>query len=576
VKPNKNLSTWLVNIDSWQVFIVLCLIGFATYSIGLRNGFQGDDLSQIVQSVPVHSLRHLGNLYKGGTFYNGNGFKPLSGSYYRPLMTTVFALIYAAGGDHSIYYHVVQLLICILNSFLLYLVFINFFNKSLAMILALVFLVHPIDSEVVYNIACMQDALFFLFGILTFYLILNFRSLRSMIIAVLCLFLSLLSKETGALFILVIVVYLLAFERKSSRIFLTLLILPLAAYLSLKTHAVGVIGKNPNNAPIDRLNLAGRLLTMPSIALFFAIKLILPIKLASGYYWEYKRFSLLHVLLPLVCDIVIIVVIGFLSIFIRRTVSARNFRLFLFFTFWMSIGVVAHLQIVPLDMTVSLSWFYFSMAGLLGMIGVLLIALENKIKPDWFFAVAGLVIVLFAVRSTLWGVDWRTLYVLARNDLSSSSDDYNADNVLANYYIKQDSYLSAKPYAEGSVDSFPTYTSYNSLGLVLAGLKDYPAAESAYHAGLHYGGLNAIYENLAALTLVYGNPVNDRAYLLQASSEFPQDSTIWLCTAIFDDEHNDNPGAKIAITNAARYGQVSATIYGAIMDNQKLDLTLNI
>jgi 4-amino-4-deoxy-L-arabinose transferase-like glycosyltransferase len=153
----------------WHVAIIITVIGFAAYVSGLRNQFQGDDIVQIVNSIPVHSIAHIKLLFQGGTFYNGNGLSRLSGIYYRPLMLVVYALIYTLFGPHAFYFHLAQLVICIGSAFLLYLILGYSFNKLLSVTLALVFLVDPLNSQVVYAIPSLQDALFVFFGLLGFY-----------------------------------------------------------------------------------------------------------------------------------------------------------------------------------------------------------------------------------------------------------------------------------------------------------------------------------------------------------------------------------------------------------------------
>src|SRR5665213_1777591 len=190
----------LNKITSWQAGLIIAVLGFAFYFTGLTNSFQGDDVYQIVNNVPVHSITHIKLFFEGGTFYNGHGLAPLSGVYFRPLMMTVFSLLYTLFGPHPIYFHLFQLALCIGSSIILYLFFRYSFKPALALSLSLVFLLHPLNSQVAYAIPSMQDALFFFFGILALYLLLRLKSVRSLLLVAACLFLSLLSKESGLLF----------------------------------------------------------------------------------------------------------------------------------------------------------------------------------------------------------------------------------------------------------------------------------------------------------------------------------------------------------------------------------------
>lgn len=111
-------------LSNWQAVIIITVIGFAVYFTGLQNPFQGDDNGQIVNNIPVHSLTNIKQFFEGGTFFYGSNY-PLSGDYYRPLMTTTFSFIYTFFGPHPIYYHIVELLLCVGSAILLYLFFKN-------------------------------------------------------------------------------------------------------------------------------------------------------------------------------------------------------------------------------------------------------------------------------------------------------------------------------------------------------------------------------------------------------------------------------------------------------------------
>jgi 4-amino-4-deoxy-L-arabinose transferase-like glycosyltransferase len=203
-------------LKDWQASLCIVLIGFAIYFTGLASPFQGDDEAQIVYNPTVHSLSNIRSFFEGGTFYNGSVHTKLIGAYYRPLMSTVFSVLYTLFGQHSFYFHFFQLVLCLASTILLYLFLRYSFKPLLALVLSLIFLIHPLDSQVVYAIPNMQDALFFFFGILAVWLLVRFSSVKSLFFVALCLFLSLLSKESGVLFIAVSLLYLYWWNRLSS------------------------------------------------------------------------------------------------------------------------------------------------------------------------------------------------------------------------------------------------------------------------------------------------------------------------------------------------------------------------
>src|SRR6266550_635536 len=113
------MDQWLAKINkltAWQAAIIIAVIGFAVFFTGLKNPFIGDDIDQIVDSIPVHSIANLPLFFEGSTFYMGQGLAPLGGVYYRPLMITVFSLIYTLFGPHPVFFHLFQLTLIIASS----------------------------------------------------------------------------------------------------------------------------------------------------------------------------------------------------------------------------------------------------------------------------------------------------------------------------------------------------------------------------------------------------------------------------------------------------------------------------
>src|SRR6266700_3234105 len=192
------MDQWLakiVKIANWQAAIIIAVVGLAVAFTGLSNPFMYDDMGQIVDNVPVHSIKNIPSFFGESTFYDYSGGTRLDGAYYRPMMTVSFSLLYFLFGPHAWGFHLFQLLLYIASAFLLYLVFKYSFSPILSLLLSLVFLVHPLNSQVIFAIPTMQDALFFFFGILALWLLHRFGSTKSLWFVAACLFLSLLSKE---------------------------------------------------------------------------------------------------------------------------------------------------------------------------------------------------------------------------------------------------------------------------------------------------------------------------------------------------------------------------------------------
>ena len=118
-----------------------------------------------------------------------------------------YAVLYALFKATPFFYHAFQLGLHITNGILLFILFKKFLKERVALVLSLLFLVHPINSEAVVSIANLQEPLFFCFGLSALLLAMKeaVSPMRAALISFLLLC-SLLSKETGILFVLMVIV----------------------------------------------------------------------------------------------------------------------------------------------------------------------------------------------------------------------------------------------------------------------------------------------------------------------------------------------------------------------------------
>ncbi len=561
---SRSVGKKLDSFSNFQVACILAIIGFAIFFTGLNNPFQGDDQYQIVDNIAVHNIANLPDFFTHSTFFNGQS---LIGAYYRPLMTTTFSLLYTLFGANPLPYHVVQATLCIAGAFLVYMVFRHLFKKGyVALPLALLFLVHPLNSQVAFAIPTMQDALFFFFGMFSLWLLITKKPWWKI---ALCLLLALFSKESGILFAVIAAFYLWWFDRPRLKPYLLAVILCLTFYLLFMTNAVGLL-KPQHMSPIDEASPAVRLMTAPSILLFYLAQFVFPLHLATGHYWLQTSFSIWGVLLPLVVDIALI---G-LAVFAGTRLAKKYRTPYWFFAAWTGLGVLPYLQIVRLDMTACETWFRLAMVGLLGMVGVLLLAWSKRIKPEWLVITAAVIIAVLGIQTAWRGTDYSSQYNLAVHDAAVSPQNYSALNNIAQYMIQHQRYKEAVVYAQKSINMYPLLTNYQNLGVARQQLGDYPGAIDAYTEGLRHGDQASVRENLALVYAVHGNIAQTRQFFDESLSGYPNDFRLWLYKAVFEGSRGSTEEAKVAIQKAAQFGQLPKPLYDAIMSEQPFPLPL--
>ncbi|MBU4122180.1 tetratricopeptide repeat protein [bacterium] len=178
--------------------LLLLFIVFLCYSNTLRNGFVWDDDEYITKNERIMSLKNIPSL-----------FVPLKTETYRPLRLFTFSIEYSLFGVRPFFYHFDNLLIHLLNVFLLFKILLLIFKDGkLAFFSSLIFGIYPAWNEAIVwakNRSILLACLFFLAGL---YFYIKRRNLLSMSFFIL----GLLSKEIVIAFPLILTAYAFIFE----------------------------------------------------------------------------------------------------------------------------------------------------------------------------------------------------------------------------------------------------------------------------------------------------------------------------------------------------------------------------
>jgi protein O-mannosyl-transferase len=569
------LKDLFVPFTNTKAIVIIFVIGISVFLNGLFNGFVGDDASQITENFNIHSLQNIPSFFLGSTFYSGGG-QALFGAYYKPMLSIVYALIYSLSGPNPFGFHLFQILLYLVNACLLFLFLKSFFRKEIAFILSLIFLVHPINNEAIFYISDMQNALFFFFGIMACLILQKYRTTKAMLVSSFFLFCSLLSKETGILFFAVLTVYIFIDRRKLFYQFLGYLSVTFLIYLILRIYAIGFFKPTIVIAPIQKLDLLGRIVNMPAIFLFYLKTFLFPLDLSVSYHWIYSHIDLRHFTLPLVIDLLFLAVIIYGAYLIRNKFSGKLFNLYIFFASWFLLGILFHLQIIPLDQTVADRWFYFAMVGILGMFGVFLEGFKLRYNKLFIVMVTG-IICLLLTRTFARSFDWKSALTLAGSDLKVSREAFNLENGLSAAYFEKGKFANAEIHAKNSINISPNMFNYTNLGAALFCLEKYKESEKANLTALQYGKYYKTYENLAGLSLAYGDPLKNIGFIKNTALRiYPYDSTLWFYLAVLEYMNGQVQNAKIDIRNAyiIDQGSRNSFIYNVIVNDKQLKLRI--
>jgi tetratricopeptide (TPR) repeat protein len=134
-------------VRSLAVWGGLALLALAANGTSLWNGYTLDDSPIVEHNVRVHTLSDPWNF-----FVTGYWPRELGGSLYRPLSIIRFAIEWAAGGGSPMVFHAVNILLCVVLTFLVYAIAKRYLRAEAAFVAAAFFAVHPVHVDAVGNV----------------------------------------------------------------------------------------------------------------------------------------------------------------------------------------------------------------------------------------------------------------------------------------------------------------------------------------------------------------------------------------------------------------------------------------
>jgi tetratricopeptide (TPR) repeat protein len=196
---NCDIKSAPCGLPRWGQAALIALMVLLAYSSVFHAGFIWDDDSYITENLNLLSLSGLSKIW----------FSPGSSPQYYPLVFTVFWAEYHLWGFNPVGYHLVNIVIHLLNALLVWTV-LSRFNFKWAFWAAAIFALHPVHVESVAWVTELKNVLsllFYLLALLAYLRYLNMaaevtlpeaRSKTWYIAALICFFLALLSKTVTA------------------------------------------------------------------------------------------------------------------------------------------------------------------------------------------------------------------------------------------------------------------------------------------------------------------------------------------------------------------------------------------
>lgn len=427
------------------------------YANTLGNGLFFDDEHFIYKNPNVIDFS-IGNFFT-------QSLTPQTGqpsNYYRPILFLTFGVEYAIFGDAAFIYHFDNMILHGICSILIYLLIFKIFkNKTLGFLTALIFVIHPIQTEAVSYANSRGDSLALFFILLSLYFVFSekakyyFFSLFSFILA-------LLSKET-AIITPFLIILVLTFNNKTISFsgFIHALkraipfFLTLFAYIFLRLTTL-----NFNNT----LNFWGyeneytknifvRLTTFLSLIPLYASLLVAPIILFM------ERDATIDIQYSITLTTIVVITI-FISITIVAWKLKNKHPVLLFSLLWFVVSFGPTSGIIPINGLFYEHFLYIPSIGFFLFCSYVLILLLQRAKK----IISSLVLLLFiiyllflSIRTIIRNNDWQNPILFYTQTLRHSKTARIYNNLAMNY-ADSNNYEKSITYYKKAIQLSDTYT----------------------------------------------------------------------------------------------------------------------
>ncbi len=507
---------------AWLVRLIIMLFAFVLYANTLGHDYVQDDAIVITDNMfTTQGVSGILGLLQYDTFYGF--FKEegkanlVSGGRYRPLTPVMFAIGWQFFGHNPFIGHLLNILFYGLIGILIFEI-ISLFRvekldmKLLAILTALIFLAHPIHTEVVANIKGRDEIMAMLGSLCCLYAVMRGLSTKKIywyVIATLSIFLAISSKENAVTFLAVIplsVWYFSSDDQQASVVGKSLksMVAPFIGVVVFILIRSSILGFDFGSAPSELMNnpyikmVNGQYIPFdPSekmATIIFTLGkyiqlLFFPHPLTHDYYPRHigiMNFGDITVWL----SIIMYVVLGCFAI---MGIRKRRILSYCILYFLATISIVSNV-VFPIGTNMSERFLFMPSLGFALFLAYMLYQLKSK--RSIFYGVSALILLLFSIKSYSRNQAWSSDYNLFQTDKHTSKNSAKLNNAVAGALstaaykepdeaAKNSMLQEAVQRASKAIDIHPTY---KNAYLLKANshhyLKEYQKAATAYEQAL--------------------------------------------------------------------------------------------
>jgi len=471
------------------IFLFSLLLSLMLYGNTLNHGYALDDAIVIQKNeFTKQGINGISAILTTDSFtgFFGRQKNLVAGGRYRPLSLITFALEYHFFGEFPFMSHLINLLIYALIGFLVFLTISDLLktrlgestSKTIALLSAFLFLIHPIHTEAVANIKGRDELMSLLFALLATHQSLKYADKlhwRYLISIAIFLFLGSLSKENALTFLFIIPLSVWFFRPIKLKPLFVLsfsLVLSSFVFLIIRQKILGGLHTQiPNelmNNPFLGASFADKLATILLTWLIYIKLLVFPHPLTFDYYPYHipiTTFADFRVLL-------MIVILALLTWIVIRQWKKKPLLSYSILGFAISFSVVSNL-FFPVGTFMNERFIFMpSFFWCLGIIGGLTLFYQHqtnkKIVKTVLIIIAGYSVLFYPIKTiarnkawkddlTLFTTDVKTSQNSAKSNCSAGGKLWKAAKATNNEQLKQSYFKKSEIYLKKAVQIYPEY-----------------------------------------------------------------------------------------------------------------------
>jgi len=506
----------------WFVLLILVIAGFFVYSNSFSNKLFWDDDDGITNNVYIKDFSYFPK-YFSENLIAGSG---QISNYWRPLTLLSFAIDYHLFGLNPAGYHVANLLWHILAAWLIYLLFYKLSQRHwLSFWPALIFLIHPLQTEAVTYVSGRADplaAVFVLLSLLTYVIYRQRKSKLFFGLSLLYFLAALLSKEQSIMLpaLIFIIEFFFFFNwhqwRKSLIIFLPFVLLSVSYFLA----RISFLNFNDLLAGVNYVSgydgsLKIRLLTFTYVFVKFLALLFVPFNLHMAY-----EISPVTSLFSWSVGAFILAVTVF--IYLIKKYWTKD-KLLVFGLAWFLILLLPRTNIISINRPLYEHWLYLPMAGF--WLAIILLVEKLKINKKISLTVLIVLISFFSLLTIKRNLDWRDPITFYEKNLKYTPNSYIQHNNLGMAYANAGRYQEAVKEYQAAISLADIYPQVHyNLGNSLASVNKLKEAEEEYYKAIKISpSFSLPYLNLLKLAVLDKNETKLQEILLKIKANFSEE-----------------------------------------------------